>query len=79
MNTKANMQWEVEEYAELLIYIKDNFKHYDWDYIISEMAYRFDRSHHSIRTAVVSFGQVNLGIESTIKKGLTANSAEFNY
>ena len=65
----TKLRWSKEEYTELLNFVKDNYSSIEWKLIMDLMSKRFDRTPNSIKTALVSFNQVNLGIESTSKKG----------
>jgi len=64
-----NRNWSVEEYKELVEFTKDNYNKMTWKSLLEKMAMRFQRTPFSIKTALVSMNQVNLGIDSSDNKG----------
>ena len=61
--------WSVGEYKELLNFVQGNFNKLEWKDIVTLMSLRFGRTEHAIKTALISFNQVNQGLESSNKKG----------
>jgi hypothetical protein len=61
--------WSVSEYMELLNFVQYNFNKSEWKNIVTQMSLRFGRTEHAIKTALISFNQVNQGLESSNKKG----------
>ena len=65
----TKLRWSKEEYTELLNFVKDNYSSIEWKLVIDLMSKRFNRTPGAIDSALISFNQVNLGIESSSKKG----------
>ena len=65
----TRVKWTVEEYMELLTFVQNNFNRLEWRDVMKTMSLRFGRTENSIKTALISFNQVNQGLESSSKKG----------
>ena len=61
--------WPVSEYMELLNFVQHNFDKMEWKDVVTRMSLRFGRTEHAIKTALISFNQVNQELESSNKKG----------
>ena len=65
----TRVKWTIDEYMELLTFVQHNFNKMEWKDVIKTMSLRFGRTENSIKTALISFNQVNKGLASTSKKG----------
>mgnify|MGYP003658206496 CR=1 FL=1 len=65
----TRVKWTVAEYMELLTFVQHNFNRLEWRDVMKKMSLRFGRTENSIKTALISFNQVNKGLESSNKKG----------
>tara|TARA_R110000737_G_scaffold176310_1_gene201406 strand:- start:59 stop:361 length:303 start_codon:yes stop_codon:yes gene_type:complete len=65
----TRVKWSVAEYMELLTFVQHNFNKMEWRDVMKTMSLRFGRTENSIKTALISFNQVNKGLESSSKKG----------